>query len=510
MTADKDQLAELRQKARLQEYVFSSTIPFFGKLIAWFRNAWNSVATKWYVRPLIDQQTAFNLAVVDQLAQQQQILDADAVELESWLVEEDREQTRLTRQVAELAARASQKHGATAGEKRLRIAYFSPLPPDRSGIADYSAELLPHLAPIAEVTLFTNNPNPASSAGLPVIPVAEFPARHHQFDLALYQMGNSTHHGEIYETLIRYPGFVVLHDYSLHHFMRHHTQQKSDWTGYGRELAYALGTDGWKMARSIRAGDTLPALFEEPLNERVIDVSLGILVHSHFAATGVRNRRPEMPLAVIPALVEPRGGFSRREALGLPEEAVLFGSFGQVTAEKQIEMALEAFSRVREVYPQCHYLLVGEVMPDVGHRLEQIVHELALAGFVHQTGFSPGIDEFVDWLQTVDVVVNLRHPTVGETSATALRALAAAKPLIVFDHGWYSEIPDEMAIKVAPLDPAGLLAAMTRLAGSAELRRVMGQAGQVYTRNNCHPEKVAAGYLKFLRDSLERLGSIPA
>jgi glycosyltransferase involved in cell wall biosynthesis len=215
-------------------------------------------------------------------------------------------------------------------------------------------------------------------------------------------------------------------------------------------------------------------------------------------------------LAVIPALVEPRGGFSRREALGLPEEAVLFGSFGQVTAEKQIEMALEAFSRVREVYPQCHYLLVGEVMPDVGHRLEQIVHELALAGFVHQTGFSPGIDEFVDWLQTVDVVVNLRHPTVGETSATALRALAAAKPLIVFDHGWYSEIPDEMAIKVAPLDPAGLLAAMTRLAGSAELRRVMGQAGQVYTRNNCHPEKVAAGYLKFLRDSLERLGSIPA
>ena len=30
--------------------------------------------------------------------------------------------------------------------RRLRIAYFSPLPPARSGIADYSRELLPAFA----------------------------------------------------------------------------------------------------------------------------------------------------------------------------------------------------------------------------------------------------------------------------------------------------------------------------------------------------------------------------
>jgi glycosyltransferase involved in cell wall biosynthesis len=510
MTDDKDQLAELREKARLQEYVFSSKIPVVGGLIAWFRKAWNSVATKWYVRPLIDQQTAFNLAVVDRLSQQQKVLDVVAVELESWLIQEDREQIRLTRQVAELAVRSAQIQRSSTSERPLRIAYFSPFPPARSGIADYSTELLPYLARQAVLTIFSNDLAIVTTDGVPVVPVADYPACRHQFDLALYQMGNSEHHDHIYETLIRYPGIVVLHDYSLHHFVRHHTQRKSDWTGYGRELAYSLGEDGWKSARAVRAKKTLPALFDEPLNERVIDVSLGILVHSQYAAAGVRKQRPEMPLAVIPPLVEPHEGHSRRAMLGISEHAVIFGSFGQITAEKQIQPALRTFSRVRETYPDAHYLIVGEAMPDISEHIGELIAESSLAGFVHLIGYVPGIDEFVDWLQTADVVVNLRHPTAGETSATALRAMAAAKPLIIFDHGWYSEISDEMAIKVAPLDFDGLQAAMTRLAGSAEMRRAMGQAGQDFTRNYCHPEKVADSYLQFLRDTLERLGSVPA
>jgi glycosyltransferase involved in cell wall biosynthesis len=510
MTDDKDQLEELREKARLQEYVFSSKIPVFGGLITWFRKAWNSVATKWYVRPLIDQQTAFNLAVVDRLSQQQKVLDAGAVELESWLVQEDREQIRLTRQVAELAVRSAQIQRSAASERPLRIAYFSPFPPARSGIADYSTELLPYLARQAAVTIFSNDLAIATTAGVPVVPVAEYPACRHQFDLALYQMGNSEHHDYIYETLIRYPGIVVLHDYSLHHFVRHHTQRKSDWTGYGRELAYSLGEDGWNIARAVRVEKTLPALFDEPLNERVIDVSLGILVHSHYAATGVGNRRPEMPLAVISPLIEPHEGHSRRAMLGISEHAVIFGSFGQMTAEKQIEPALRAFSRVRETYPDAHYLIVGEAMPDIREKIEGLITESSFAGFVHLIGYVPGIDEFVDWLHTADVVVNLRHPTAGETSAIALRAMAAAKPLIVHDRGWYGEIRDEMAIKVAPHDSDSLQAAMLQLAESVQLRRAMGQAGQDYTRTFCHPEKVADSYIQFLGDTLERLGSIPA
>jgi hypothetical protein len=51
----------------LKEHVFSSDLPILGRVIASLRKAWNSVATKWYVRPLLHQQTLFNAQLVSYL-----------------------------------------------------------------------------------------------------------------------------------------------------------------------------------------------------------------------------------------------------------------------------------------------------------------------------------------------------------------------------------------------------------------------------------------------------------
>jgi glycosyltransferase involved in cell wall biosynthesis len=184
----------------------------------------------------------------------------------------------------------------------------------------------------------------------------------------------------------------------------------------------------------------------------------------------------------------------------LDEDSVLFGSYGLITEHKQIEMALRAFQRLRATIPDAHYLLVGEALPDVG--LESIIKRLKLTEVVHHIGYAPDLDGFVDWLCTADVVINLRYPTVGETSATALRAMAAGRALIVFDHGWYSEIPDEAAIKVTAMDEDALLAAMLKLAHSSELRRRMGEAGLSYTGSVCHPARAAEAYASGLRSIL--------
>ena len=37
----------------------------------------------------------------------------------------------------------------------MRMAWFSPLPPDRSGIAAYSADLVPRLAPAHAIDCFS-------------------------------------------------------------------------------------------------------------------------------------------------------------------------------------------------------------------------------------------------------------------------------------------------------------------------------------------------------------------
>ena len=484
-------LDALRQLETLQEYEFVSPAPWVSRL----RSAWNSVATKWQARPMMDQQSTFNRALVDWLARPPGQSGADDLFARS-----DRQQTRLAREVKWLSGIVCRWGDKHPGD-RLNIAYFSPLPPSRSGIADYSAELLPHLTELADVTVFAEDPATVELPGMAIRPISEFPQSHAGYALPLYQMGNSDQHDSVYAMLLRYPGVVVLHDYFLHHFIRHRTAGRGDWTGYSREMGYALGADGRRMVREVESGAAEAPLFNVPLNQRVLDSALGLIVHSRFAADRARQYRPDLPLAIVPALVEMRTGRSLRERLELPDKAVLFGGFGQITTEKRIDAALSAFRHLLRRLPEARFLLVGDVQPDVD--LPGLVTRLELDNAVHHIGYVHDLDEFINWIHTVDVVVNLRLPTVGETSAVALRAMAAARPLIVYDHGWYSELPGGAAVKVAPGDATALHEAMETLAQSAALRQSMGQAGYEYARSYCRPSLVAADYIDFVRAVLE-------
>lgn len=501
--SDAIQLEELRRRTMLEEFTFTSAAPGIGGLIARFRDAWNRIATTEQARPVMARQSAFNQAVVDWLSRSTGMNALDA-----GLIDNDREQTRLNHDAALLAARLRwarpginhPRQSNSVDDRRLRLAYFSPLPPARSGIADYSAELLPYLSGLADVTVFAAGTASPTAPGADIRPMGEYERRRDEFDLPLYQMGNSAHHEAIYELLLRFPGVVVLHDYFLHHFVRHHTVGRGDWAAYGRELAYSLGRSGRELARAVQSGRAAPPLFDVPLNRRIIDAALGLIVHSRYAADRIHRQRPETVVGVVPAPVEIRHGHSRRAELALPDDAVLFASYGQITAEKQIELALRAFSRLRETQPRVHYLLVGEASPDVD--VPALIAGLELDDAVHHIGYMAELASFVDWLHTADIVITLRQPTVGETSAVALRAMAAGKPLIVFDHGWYSELPGDAVIKTPPADEAALIRAMGRMAGSADLRSVMGQAALDYIRVNCLPARVADSYIAFLRQLL--------
>jgi glycosyltransferase involved in cell wall biosynthesis len=383
----------------------------------------------------------------------------------------------------------------------LKIALFSPLPPAHTGIADYTGELLPYLAHTMQVTVFTDDPAHAPTdltARFPICPTADYPARRWEYDMALYQMGNSAYHEAMYEMLLRYPGVVVLHDYGLHHFIVHRTIGRGAAWGYVREMGYALGPEGARLAHAVVRGERPRPVFDYPLNNRLLDVSLGVIVHSEYARSGVLTYRPTLPVTLVPAPIALRSPVNTLRPLpGWPADAVIFASLGGVTREKGIEDALRAFRRLRADAPQARFLVAGEwTAEDVD--LPALVAELGLADDVRCIGFVPDLPAFVDWIGAADVVVNLRNPTVGETSATALRALAAGRPLIVSDHGWYAELPGDVCLKVPPGDEDALLGAMRRLTSDAALCRRMGQAAAGYAHNTHAPELVAAAYTTFI------------
>jgi len=387
------------------------------------------------------------------------------------------------------------------GKRPLRIAYFSPLPPVRSGIADYSWDLLPFLAKYAAITLFAEKPDevaPFVEENFPLLPISIYPEHRSAFDLSLYHIGNSLHHQAIYQVAMRFPGIVVLHDYGLHHFIAASTGTDTEYSKYVRELAYVQGIEGVDRAWQIRYGQEPYPLFELPLNDRLIDRSLGIIVHSQANKDKLLANHPSRPVALIPMQMPIIKARSRRDELDLPTGTLIFATTGQITMERRMELALSAFSNLLQAFPNALYLIVGQVQDEIG--LASTISDLGLQDKVRVIGFAPDKQSFIDWTATADVIINLRYPTVGETSASALRAMATGRPVIVFDHGTYSELPDEACLKIPPMDEEALLAGMLYLASNQERREILGGLSLDHIKEQHDPIGIAKQTISFFHE----------
>ncbi|MEP7270875.1 MAG: glycosyltransferase [Acidobacteriota bacterium] len=388
----------------------------------------------------------------------------------------------------------------------MRLAYFSPLPPSKSGIADYSAELLPYLALGAEIVVFVETIDGVElTRDYEVAEASRFEEIHRDraFDLCIYHQGNNPYHEYIYDQAIAIPGLVVLHEHCMHHLIAWATLGRNDEDAYWTELFHAYGRRGSQLAemRDRDVGSEYQQ-FVLPLNRRLISRSLGIIVHNGYAASQLEGLNGR-PLEIIPHHLSPRAfefddwDMARaRESLGLDADALLIGSFGFVTQSKRIPTLLAAFKRLLALKPEAECLIVGE--DHWKWSVAPIIKEMGLSDKVRITGYTDERD-FFRYLKAVDIVVNLRYPTAGETSGTLIRALGLGKPVIVSDHGQFGELPDDTCLKVAP-GPAAeddLYNRLRALAYRSPLRRRIGEKAQAWARKECDIRRSAARYLAF-------------
>ena len=388
----------------------------------------------------------------------------------------------------------------------MRLAFFSPFNPQSSGISDYSEELLPYLARYADIDLFFDGPTPTNQNMIEqftIYPMADFPAlrRTRRYDTCLYQMGNSRYHTAIYLTLRRYPGITILHEYMLHHFLLDLAMRREDWSFYWRELAYHTSPELMKKVSPKRPAFP-PGL---PLARRVIELSLGVIVHNQDMVSRVLADAPQaravvapmgMPLPSQPASDKEQMRTSRGR-LNLPIAAYLVGIFGHLSPHKRIEVILGAFARLRQQHPEAMCLIVGQNtgdynLPALLEALDLAPDSVIITGFVASTVLA-------DYIQAADVWVNLRYPVHGETSAAALRLMAYGKPVIVSDVTTFASFPDEVCIrvKVNASEIEFLYHALLLLAQHPDLRRQLGRNARRYIEMhhslNEAAEKVATG-----------------
>jgi len=399
----------------------------------------------------------------------------------------------------------------------IALDIVSPLPPVRSGIADYGADLLPHLAALADLRLIPLENQPLEAAiaeRYPTAPPAETGAGGR---LPLYQMGNNPHHEGVYALAMELPGVLVLHDLVLHHFLIGRTLEGGDFEAYRAALVYDHGWIGDAAARALRwpgaSGDSIQ--FALPAHRGLLSRQRGIIVHSRWAADELATELPGLAVEAVP-MAMPLGreadraeGRVFRRRHGIPEGVPLVGAFGFQTPIKRTASAIEALAAPE--LDGLHLMVAGEVSPS--YELERRAREAGVAERVHFLGFLP-FDEFEAAIAAADLCLNLRYPTAGETSASLLRVLAVGRPALVSEHGPSAELATEAAIPV----PVGegereaLVARLAELLAAPERLAELGRAARRHVTERHDPARSAGALVEVCGRFAERepLGWGPA
>lgn len=384
-----------------------------------------------------------------------------------------------------------------------RVAHVSPLPPSRSGIADYSAELVPHLQSHLPLVSLPHDAHPDPE----------------RFSALIRQMGNSEVHGPMYADLKRVAGVTVLHDYGLAgmlHFISHH---RPEWgvrfddelrhqggAAFAAEVTAKLASGAWQLGELGERG-----VF---VNRRIFTRSLGVIVHSQWAAAQARRDYGDLcPIRVVPhQMALPPATHTDRAALratlGLPNDALVLVAPGFLAETKRSVPLLDAFAALHARFPKSRLVYVGSAEFFPGGSLEPEIRRRGLEASVSVTGYVP-LETLESYLRAADIGVALRYPFGGETSGSVLRLLAHGCPLVVTEIGSFAELPESVAVRVCPPtqgdETAELVAALTALAESPERRQTMGAAAHEWIARVCSPDACARQYTAFL----EELAALP-
>jgi len=252
----------------------------------------------------------------------------------------------------------------------MKIAYFSPLAPQRSGISDYSEELLPHLAEGAEITLFVDGFAPSSRELTSRFEAYDYKkqrsvlSRLKDFDAVLYHMGNDhRYHAGIHDTIRQHSGVVVFHDFALQDFFLGLARERVDLRIYLDEVGACHGDAARQEAAATLARGGTPAIvarpIDFPLHCRLERAAEAIIVHSDWSRTRFERIAPGVPVQRVPHHITPRAASATPRGARNKTDPVRIASFGLITPDKGIERALRALATLRDQH-DFRYTLVGE------------------------------------------------------------------------------------------------------------------------------------------------------
>jgi len=393
---------------------------------------------------------------------------------------------------------------------RRRLAAFTPLPPSRSGIADYSAAFLPFLERYFDIDVYVDESSGAGEhlgGSIRVLPHGAFAAQCDQYELILYDLGNSEFHAYMLDYIERYPGVIVLHDAYLGGLYGHMEFALGQSGRFEAEMLKSHGTRARRLlAPLVRGPNSIrDAMVHLPATKTAIESAIGVISHSPFNLDLAVWSYPEgfaTPYRIIPQPVRipvMPDAAARRKAkqdLGLDPEDFLICTFGHCVWTKCGDVLLDAFSRTAvSRLPQVRLIYVGELAGDAyGDALGSAVASHEFSSRITITGFmEPEI--YGAYLRAADLAVQLRIHSRGGTPKGVLDCLANQVPVIVNNDASYTDYPDDVVIKLPPTPSADDTARkIDELFANAEALGEFRFRGREYVARIHAPDRIASEY----------------
>jgi glycosyltransferase involved in cell wall biosynthesis len=387
-------------------------------------------------------------------------------------------------------------------DRRRRLAFVSPMPPERTGVATYNAKLLPPLSEYYDIDVVTDQANVDIDNLPPTVQVRStgwFVDRFDEYDRVLYHMGNSMFHVDVASLVRDYPGTVVMHDVGLGDLVNWLDTQPQ---GRGQLYQRLIEGHGFGAARMLRHGTSRGEIVRRfACSDDIVDEANGVIVHSAYAASLMPAHRTSIGSSLVVAALcreveKNTDRLAARRRLNIPAEAFVVSSFGFINHIKMLrELVLAWISSTLSNRPHQRLMLVGGGHGNRYHQdLDQLIRASPVASRIVMTGYVNETD-MADYYAATDIAVQLRSESRGESSGAALDCLAYGLPLITNGCGALGEFPDDVAIRLPiDFDTRLLAATLERLEADPVQRQKLSHHAIDYVIEQHAPRRVAQKY----------------
>jgi glycosyltransferase involved in cell wall biosynthesis len=369
------------------------------------------------------------------------------------------------------------------------IDWVSPVRPQGTDIAEYTSRVHDALAGRYVLNVVENDRARDLSA--------------FRFEFGpIFNLGNDARfHGATLEACRATSGIVVAHDYRIQDLIVSHIKAShGDWRKtYLDLMARHYGKDGHAAARDFVNGNcSLSELADiYPGIEIAADNALCVVTHNPGLAEKLAYRTglycATLPLP-FPVKV-PSPSVAPAPASG-KINLLVFGYLGQ---NRGLDAAFELVRQRQDL--RLH--IAGQIGTEP---LLNEARQLLRSGYpIIDHGFLPE-DALNELIGQCDLVLNLRHPTMGEVSGSQLRIFANQGLSVVCNTGWYASLPENTVLKI---DPKRMLpelhAILDQFSHDRDSLTMRRKEGHQYVREHHSLDRFAICFERFMNASQEAL-----